>query len=137
MRSPRRGLEQLDFLGHYQWPELRGETLYEILVRKHRCPMRAPVGVVLELPQMYKLVDRPSVGLEVADEVLVVASLLECREAEFLVELHRLGAYTSSTRTGPLGVSSIRTASSRYEWDIIPEYQRGDATLIAMDGRRH
>src|SRR5262249_34498997 len=101
MRSPRRGLEQLDFLGHYQWPELRGETLYEILVREHGCPMRAPIGVVLERPQMSKLVYRPSAGLEVADEVLVVASLLERREAKFLVELHRLGHRTDAERIGP------------------------------------
>jgi hypothetical protein len=51
----------------------------------------APVGVVLELLQMDKLIDRPGVGLEVADEVLVVASLTKRRKAEFLVELHRLG----------------------------------------------
>src|SRR6516164_8756385 len=101
MRSPRCCLEQLDLLRHYQRPELRGETLHEILVRKHRCPMRAPVGVVLELPQMDELVDRPSVGLEVTNEVPVVASLMECRKAELLVELYRLGHCADAQRIGP------------------------------------
>src|SRR5215471_21571738 len=30
--------------------------------------MRSPVGVIIELPEMYKLIDRASVGLEIADE---------------------------------------------------------------------
>lgn len=51
--TPRRGLKQLDLVGHYQWPELRSETLNEVLVRKHACRVRAQDGVVLELPQMY------------------------------------------------------------------------------------
>jgi len=58
VRSPGCRLEQLDLLGHDERPELRGETLYEILVRKHGRPMRAPVGVVLKLPQVDELVDR-------------------------------------------------------------------------------
>src|SRR6266404_4922935 len=42
MRPPRRGLEQLDLLGHQQWPELRGEPLDEILICVHGCPMGSP-----------------------------------------------------------------------------------------------
>ena len=38
MRSPRCCLEELDLLGHYQEPELRGEALDKVLVRKHGCP---------------------------------------------------------------------------------------------------
>jgi hypothetical protein len=63
--------------------------------------MCAPVGVVLKLPQMDDLVNRPCVGLEVADEVLIVASLTQCREAEFLVELHRFGHRAHAQRIGP------------------------------------
>jgi hypothetical protein len=48
-----------------------------------------PVGVVIKLPEMDDLVDRASVGLEVAQELLVMATLLERREAELLVELRR------------------------------------------------
>ena len=50
MRPPRRGLEQLDLLGHQQWPELRGEPLDEILICVHGCPMGSPAGVVIEFP---------------------------------------------------------------------------------------
>jgi hypothetical protein len=42
---------------------------------------------------MDDLVNRPGIGLEVADEVLIVASLTQCREAELLVELHRVVQY--------------------------------------------
>src|ERR1700738_4619452 len=38
---------------------------------------------------MDELVDRASVALELAHELLVMADLLECREAELLVELRR------------------------------------------------
>jgi hypothetical protein len=37
--------------------------------------MCAAVGVVIELPQMHKLIDRASVGLEVPDELLVLPPL--------------------------------------------------------------
>src|ERR1700736_5811628 len=68
MRPSRRSLEQLHLLGHQQRPELRGEALNKILVRVHRCPMRA--AVVVEPPEMDKLIDRAGVGLEIADELL-------------------------------------------------------------------
>jgi len=48
-----------------------------------------PIGVVIKLPEMDELVDRASVGLEVAHELLVMTALLERREAELLVELRR------------------------------------------------
>jgi hypothetical protein len=39
-------------LGHQQGAEFRGETLDKILVREHSSPMRATVGVIIELPKM-------------------------------------------------------------------------------------
>jgi len=69
--------------------QLRGEAFDKVLVRKDGYPMCVPVGVVLKLPQMDDLVNRPGVGFEVADEVLTVASPPQCLEAELLVEFHR------------------------------------------------
>jgi hypothetical protein len=80
MRSPRRSLEQLDLLGHQQRPEFRGETLYEILVRVDRHPMHPPVSVVVELPEVDKLIDRAGVRLEVPDEILVLTAPLNGRK---------------------------------------------------------
>jgi hypothetical protein len=39
--------------------------------------MGSPTGVVLELPEMDKLVDRAGIGLEIADKVLVVTAFPE------------------------------------------------------------
>jgi hypothetical protein len=58
MRTPWRRVKQLDLLGHHQRPEFRGETLDEILIGKHGRSMGPPVGVILELPEVNKLVDR-------------------------------------------------------------------------------
>ena len=55
MRSPRRWVEELYLLGHEQGAELRGESFDEIFVRVYAGPMRATVGVIIELPEMYKL----------------------------------------------------------------------------------
>src|SRR5216683_3858406 len=52
--------------------------------------MRAAVGVVIELPQMHKLIDRAGIALEVADQLLVLPALLKGRKAEFLIEFHGL-----------------------------------------------
>ena len=46
--------------------------------------MRATVGVIIEFPEMYKLVDRARVALEIPDELLVLPALLERREADLL-----------------------------------------------------
>src|SRR5215470_3572499 len=89
MRTPWRGRQQLDFLCHDKRPELRGKAFHEVLVGENSCPVLPPVGVVIKLPQMNELVDRAGVGLEVAHELVVMAALLERREAEFLVELRR------------------------------------------------
>src|SRR5689334_15726371 len=58
MRTPRGRGEQLDLLGQDQRTELHGKAFDEILVGEHRGPVRAPVGIVVELPQMHQLVDR-------------------------------------------------------------------------------
>ena len=39
--------------------------------------MRTPIGVIVELPEMYKLIDRARVALEISDELLVLPALLE------------------------------------------------------------
>src|SRR6266542_6933585 len=77
MRSPRGRGQHLDFLGREQRSEFHGKALDEILVGEHRRPVRATIGVVVELPQMDELVDHARVGLEVADQLLVLAALLE------------------------------------------------------------
>src|SRR5579863_9766658 len=90
VRAPGRGFQKLYLLGHHERAEFCGETLDEILVREHRGPMRPAIGVVLEFPQMDELVDRARIGLEIADQLLVLAALLQRRIPEFLVELDRL-----------------------------------------------
>jgi hypothetical protein len=82
MRSPRRCVEELYLLGHQQGAEFRGEALDEIFVCVHGCPMRATVGVIIEFPEMYKLIDRASIGLEVPYKLFVLPALLKCREAD-------------------------------------------------------
>ena len=62
--------------------------------------MRPSIGVVVEFPEMDKLIDRAGVGLEIADQLLVLPALLKRRETEFLVELHRLGHRADAERVG-------------------------------------
>src|SRR5215468_956275 len=89
MWTPGRGRQQLDLLCHDKRPKLRGKAFHEVLVGEDSSPVLPPVGVVIKLPEMEELVDRASVGLEVAHELLVMAALLERREAVVLVELRR------------------------------------------------
>src|SRR5258708_17464502 len=91
MRPPRRGMKELYLLGHDQGPELGGEALGEVGVGEYCGPMGAAIGIVLELPEMDELVDRPGVALEIANQVLVVAALLQSGKAELLIEFHGLG----------------------------------------------
>src|SRR5215472_2374707 len=90
MRSPRRCVEELYLLGHQQRAELRGEAFDEILVRVDGCPMCATVGVIIELPQMYELIDCARVSLEIPDKLLVLTALLKRRETDLLIEFHCL-----------------------------------------------
>src|SRR5262245_37147153 len=101
MRSPGGRRQQLDLLGHEQRPELHGEALDEILVGEDCGPVGATVSVVVELPEMDELVDRAGVGLEVSDQLLVVATLLKRRVAELTVELDGLGHLADVKRVGP------------------------------------
>src|SRR6516165_8972835 len=89
MWTPRRGRQQLDLLCHDKRPELRGKAFHEVLVGEDPCPVLPSVAVVIKLPKMDDLIDRASVALEVAHELLVMAALIERREAELLVELCR------------------------------------------------
>src|SRR4030095_12993686 len=101
MRSPRRRGEQLDLLGEEQRAELQGEVLDEVLVGEYRSLVRAPVGIVIELPEVDELVDHARVGLEVSDQLLVLAALLERRIAEFAVQLDRLPHLADVQGVGP------------------------------------
>src|SRR5215469_7405342 len=89
MWTPRRSRQQLDLLCHDKRPELRGKVFHEILVGEDPWPVLPSVGAVIKLPEMDDLVDRASVSLEVAQELLVMVALLERRKAEFLVQLRR------------------------------------------------
>src|SRR5207247_191415 len=91
---------QLHLLAHHQWSELRSEPLDEILVRKYGRPVRAPVAVILEFPDVYELIDHPRVGDEIADEVLVMATLLQRRKPELGIELLRLSHFADVERVG-------------------------------------
>jgi hypothetical protein len=74
MWSPGRRRQQLDLLRRDERTELHREALDEILVREDRRAVRAAVGVV-ELPEVDELIDRASIGLEVADQLLVLPAL--------------------------------------------------------------
>src|SRR2546430_13065623 len=100
MRPPRRLGHQLHLLAHHQRSKLRSEPLDEILVREHGRPVRAPVAVILEFPDVHELIDHPRVGDEIPDEVLVVATLLQRRKPELGIELLRLSHFANVERVG-------------------------------------
>src|ERR1700737_1450170 len=79
VRAPRRRGQELDLLGGDQRAELHREAVDEVPVGIYCGPVRAAVGVVGELPEMDELIDHAGVGLEVADQLLVLAALLEGR----------------------------------------------------------
>jgi len=54
--------------------------------------MRSPVGVIIELPELEKLVDRTGIALEITDKLLVLSALQERREADLLIELRRVSS---------------------------------------------
>src|SRR5215467_4442986 len=100
MRAPRSRGQQLDLLGGEERAKLHGEAVDEILVGEHRGPVRAAIGVVVELPEMHELVDHPRVGLEVADQLLVLSALLKRGKAELAVQLDRLAHLADVQRVG-------------------------------------
>src|SRR6516162_6844880 len=63
-------------------------------------PVRAPVAVILEFPDVHELIDHPRVGDEIPDQVLVVATLLQRRKPELGIELLRLGHFADVERVG-------------------------------------
>src|SRR5881628_2906407 len=101
MRSPPGRGQQLDLLRSEQRTEFHGKAFDEILVGKYRSPVRATVGIVVELPEMDELIDRASVGLEIADQLLVLAAFLERRVAELRIQLDGLRHLADVKRVGP------------------------------------
>ena len=79
MRSPRGRRQQLDLLGQYQRPEMGREAFHKIRVGKDGGPVRAPVGIVVELPEVDQLINHARVGLEVANQLLIMAPFLQRR----------------------------------------------------------
>src|SRR2546422_4406547 len=106
MRSPPGRGQQLDLLRSEQRTEFHGKAFDEVLVGKYRSPVRAPVGIVVELPEMDELIDRAGVGLEIADQLLVLAAFLERRVAELAIQLDGLGHLADVKRVGTAGSSS-------------------------------
>ena len=94
----------LDGAAFTSWAISRGETSKRSLPRnpysRIDLPKRSPVGVIIELPEMYKLIDRAGIALEVTDKFLVLPALLERREPYLLIEFHRLGHLADIQRVG-------------------------------------
>src|SRR5258708_30209055 len=118
MRPPRGGVQQLDLLRHHQRAEFYSKAFGEGLVGEHRGPVRAPAGIVVELPEMDELVDRAGVALEVADQVLGMAALFERRKSELLVELRRLGHLADVERVGPQFIECHRRPPSAKAYSV-------------------
>jgi hypothetical protein len=65
--------------------------------------MCAAVGVVIELPQMHKFIDRASVGLEVPDELLVLPAPLGLLCRRLLTSALRSDGLSAGSITAPAG----------------------------------
>jgi hypothetical protein len=50
---------------------------------------------------MHELVDRTGIALEVPDKLFIVATPLQRRKAEFLVQLGSFGHFSDVERVGP------------------------------------
>src|ERR1700730_11278885 len=50
---------------------------------------------------MEELIDRAGIALEIADQLLVLAALLECREADLPIEFHGFRHRADPQRVGP------------------------------------
>ena len=73
VRPPGRRQHQLVVLRAQQRAQLAGKR-HEGLVGEQRRPEGAPIGVVLELPQVNQFVDRPDVAGEITDQSLRMAA---------------------------------------------------------------
>jgi hypothetical protein len=56
---------------------LAAKAFHKIRVGKHGGPVRTPVSIVVELPEVDQLINRPRVGLKIANQLLVVPPFLE------------------------------------------------------------
>src|SRR5258708_37304697 len=121
MGAPGGGMQQLDLLRHHQRAEFCGKALGEGLVGEHRGPVRAPAGIVVELPEMDELVDRAGVALEVADQVLRMPALFERRKSELLIERHGLGHLADIERVGAQFIECHRRPPSARAYSIRSE----------------
>jgi len=89
--------------------------------------MRTPIGVIIEFPEVYKLIDCARVALEISDELLVLPALLKCREADLLIELHRLGHLADVQRVGSQFVQCHRDSPfDCREPGVVPKRQIAD-----------
>src|SRR5215467_8523940 len=129
MGAPRGRGQQLHLLGGKERAELHGEAFDEILVGEYRGPVRAAIGVVVELPEMHELVDHPRVGLEVADQLLVLAPLLERGEAELAVQLDRLAHLADVKGVGP---QLVDRHDDPPEWLMAPWQAASEQTSGAL-----
>ena len=82
MRAPGRGIQQLVGLRHDQGPDL-GREGHEVIVLEQVGPMIAAVAIIIELPQMHQLVQRPRVGGKITHQLGVEAALFQRRPTEF------------------------------------------------------
>jgi hypothetical protein len=58
MRPPRSRGQELHFLRREQGTELRGEAFDEVRVGEYGLPVRATIGIVVELPEVDELIER-------------------------------------------------------------------------------
>jgi hypothetical protein len=116
-------------LGHQQGAKFRREAFEEILVCEHGCPMLATVGVIIELPEMYKLIDRARVALEIPNQLLVLTALLERREADLLIQLHRFRNLADTQR--------VSSQLQRHQWFPFHRCYSGDCLPLPRCLARH
>src|SRR5262249_33792693 len=95
--------------------------------------MRSPVGVIVELPEMYKLIDHAGIALEIPDKLFVLPALLERREADLLIEFYYLCHLADIQRVGSEFVERHR----RFPFHCwVDHLERGLIGLV-VGGPRH
>src|SRR5262249_33679147 len=88
----------------------------------HSGPMCATVGIIIELPEMYKLIDHAGIALEVTDKLFVLPARLKRREPDLLIEFHRLSHLADMQRIGSQFVE--RHGRFLFDWrDRLREYR--------------
>lgn len=109
MRSPRSGDEEFHFLRHHERTKLTGKSHDEVRICENRLPVSTTIRIVIELPEMHELIDDAGIGLEISDELFVVTTLLQGREPQFLIQLHRFAHLSDVERVGSHLVKGHRT----------------------------